>query len=98
MNFNSIFHRRRGIAVISKTENGNWANTNEQSQGSKKNFSTPIPPQSIFVPSTISSKATLSVQTVQNVTFLLNNLLQQYDNSLRPELGGIINAKIILAT
>ena len=48
--------------------------------------------KSLLAPTTISSKmkATLSVQTVQNVTFLLNNLLQQYDNSLRPDLGGKI--------
>lgn len=37
---------------------------------------------------TISSKLSNSLQTVNNVTFLLNNLLKQYDNSLRPDLGG----------
>ena len=29
-------------------------------------------------------------QTATNVTFLLNNLLQQYDNSLRPDIGGAL--------
>ena len=28
-------------------------------------------------------------QTAQNVTFLLDHLLQQYDNSLRPDIRGI---------
>ena len=37
---------------------------------------------------TVSSKLSNSLQTVHNVTFLLNNLLHQYDNSLRPDLGG----------
>ena len=27
-------------------------------------------------------------QTAQNVTFLLDHLLQQYDNSLRPDIRG----------
>ena len=39
---------------------------------------------------TLSSDSTTSNQTGggANVTYLLNNLLKQYDNSLRPELGG----------
>ena len=40
---------------------------------------------------TISSESQTSInQTVggANVTYLLNNLLKQYDNSLRPDLGG----------
>ena len=83
---------RRGIAVISKTQNGQWANTNEHNTQNniKKNESFKAVSKPSYVPTTISSKATLSVQTVQNVTFLLNNLLHQYDNSLRPDLGGKI--------
>ena len=44
-----------------------------------------LPPKPV---PTLTSKATTSLQTVQNVTYLLNNLLHQYDNSLRPDLGG----------
>ena len=29
-------------------------------------------------------------QTAQNVTFLLDHLLHQYDNSLRPDIRGIL--------
>ena len=105
--FNTIFHiRRRGIAVIPKTQNGHLTNANAfPNSNANEKWSVPPPlhtngsaggsVKSLLAPTTISSKmkATLSVQTVQNVTFLLNNLLQQYDNSLRPDLGGKIRNK-----
>ena len=78
---------RRGIAVISKTQDGHLTNALPPP---KKNEDPGSMTKSSPVPTTISSKATISIQTVQNVTFLLNNLLQQYDNSLRPDLGGKI--------
>ena len=45
---------------------------------------------------TIQDKETLqrfANATAQNVTFLLDHLLQQYDNSLRPDISGIFYAK-----
>ena len=80
--------------MISKAKNGpngpieppkkEMSSKSITSQKSHESQTKSLPP----VPTTITSKATISMQTVQNVTFLLNNLLQQYDNSLRPDLGG----------
>ena len=45
---------------------------------------------------TIQDKETLqrfANATAQNVTFLLDHLLQQYDNSLRPDISGIFTVK-----
>ena len=52
------------------------------------------PSHTLVTSSTSSSKLSNSLQTVNNVTFLLNNLLKQYDNSLRPDLGGEISLYI----
>ena len=49
------------------------------------------PPKNVQV-ITIQDKETLqrfANATAQNVTFLLDHLLQQYDNSLRPDISGI---------
>ena len=104
----SVFHTRRGIAVIPKTQNGHLtnansfpnSNTNEKrsSAAPQRNNTVGASVKSLLVPTTISAKmkSTLSAQTVQNVTFLLNNLLKQYDNSLRPDLGGKIRKRWIL--
>jgi hypothetical protein len=97
-----FFYTRRGIAVIPKTQNGHLKNANAFPNSNSNEKWSSLAPQtnnsngasvkSLVVPTTISAKmkSTLSAQTVQNVTFLLNNLLQQYDNSLRPDLGGKI--------
>ena len=75
------------------------SNPNEKwsSAAPQRNNTIGPPGKSLLVPTTISAKmkSTLSAQTVQNVTFLLNNLLQQYDNSLRPDLGGKIRERWI---
>ena len=104
---NGGFHSRRGIAVIPKTQNGHLTNANAfpnsnpnekwSSAAPQRNNTIGPPGKSLLVPTTISAKmkSTLSAQTVQNVTFLLNNLLQQYDNSLRPDLGGKIRERWI---
>ena len=104
----TLFIFRRGIAVIPKNQDGHLTNTNVFSNiNANEKWSVPPPlhtngsaggsVKSLLAPTTISSKmkATLSVQTVQNVTFLLNNLLQQYDNSLRPDLGGKIRTPYV---
>lgn len=50
--------------------------------------SRPRPPTPRPHSSSNQSKAANISQSAKNVTFLLDNLLKDYDNSLRPDMGG----------
>lgn len=48
----------------------------------------PGPPSVTLSASEAEQKAFNLSQSAKNVTFLLDNLLKNYDNSLRPDMGG----------
>ena len=43
----------------------------------------------------VSEIVTNQTQSAKNVTFLLDNLLKDYDNSLRPRIGGKVIALLV---
>ena len=69
------------------------SSANRAGKASKPRPPTPAPPTSSsnhgdVDPLDPSSRALNISQSAKNVTFLLDNLLKDYDNSLRPDMGG----------